>query len=108
MIAGVAHRRRAAGANPLAAAVVATVLVLEPFLEIVDKFFRCHAVQLVFIHAQGIGHGLGILEPLFQQCPGHFIDLQALHVGQFGPLEMVGEHLIEQVEVALAFHQDGP
>ncbi len=87
---------------------MATVLILEPLFKVLDKFFRCHAVQLVFIHAQGIGHCLGILEPLLQQCPGHFINLQALHVRQFGPLEMVGEHLIEQVEVSLAFHQDGP
>jgi hypothetical protein len=107
MIAGVAHRRRAAGADPLAAAVVAPVLVLEPLLEIVDQFL---GGQFRFSWSSSTpGHRPWPwdFEAIAPAGPGQVIQLYP-HVGQFGPFKMVGKNLIVQVEIALAFHQDGP
>ena len=82
-------------------------LLLEPFLEIVDEFFGRHAIKLFFIDPQRTRHGFGIFEPFFQHGLGDFVKLQSIDIGQLGPLEMVGKHLIKQIKVALTFYQDG-
>ncbi len=108
VISGMTHRGGAAGADPLAAAVMAFGLILEALLEIFDKLLGRHFFQLRFIDAQGIGQELGILEPGIQQASGHFIQGESLLIRHFRTLEMMGKHLIEKVKIPLAFHQNGP
>jgi hypothetical protein len=86
---------------------VAPGLLFEALFEIFDEFFRGELLQRRFVHAQGIGHLLGVLQPLLEQGAGHFVDGQAFIVRQGGPFEMMGEHLVVEVEVAFAFDQDG-
>jgi len=87
---------------------VFAVLVPEALLEIVQQFLGGQPLQLFFVHTQGVCHFAGVFEPLLQQGPGHFVNIQPLQIGQFDPLEGVGKHLVEAVEIALAFHQDRP
>ena len=82
-------------------------LLLKPFLEIVDQLLGAHLLQVGGIQPQGIGNAFGVLQPLFKQGAGQFIDFEPSGIGQFGPFEVVGEDLVVQVEVALAFDQDG-
>ncbi len=84
------------------------VLILQALLEIVDQRFGRQAVQLVLIHPQRIGYGLGVLEPLSQQGPGDVVDLQARCIGQVGALEIMGKDLVEKIEIPFALDQNGP
>ena len=108
MIAGVAHRRGAAGADPAVAAVVAPRLLLEALLEVFDQFLRRQRCKVLLVDPQGSASSFGSSQPLFQQGPGDVVQLEPLQIGQLGPLEMVGEDLVVEVEIALAFDQDGP
>ena len=97
-----------AGADPAIAAVVFPVLVLETRLKIIQQFLGRQPLQFLFVNAQGIRHFPGVLQPFLQQALGYIVKFQAFQIGQLGPGEGMGEHLVESIEIALAFNQYGP
>ncbi len=106
--AGMADRGHAAGADPPVASVMLAILVLEPVLEVLDQLFRAHSLQVLDLHIQSLGQGLGIVEPLLEQAAHHVVQFQALIPRQVRILEIVGKEPVVEVEVLFGLDQDGP
>ena len=99
VVAAVAEGRGAAGADPLVAAFVSLLLLLEAFLE------RFH--ELVPAHLLDLGLFLGgelALQRLAQPVERHFLGEVGQHLDT---LEVGGEGAVELVVVLLVLHQRG-
>ena len=102
VVAGIAIGRGAAGADPLAAALVALLLFFKTLLESLHELVPAHGLDLLLLFLAEIFLGQ-LLQPLLG-------NLGLLHgVEQaFKPLEHRAEDAVELVEVALILHQRGP
>ena len=93
--------RRAAGADPLLAALVAALLLLEALLQLLHDLVPAAErldLGLLLVRQIELGHRA---QPLLRD-----LRLQRL-AHQLEALEDVAEHLVELVEVALVLHQRG-
>ena len=106
VVAGVADRRSPAGADPLCAAVVGFGLLLETLLEIIQKLFGGKLLERLLVHPQQARQLPGVLQPGVQHGPRHLVELDALGVRHLSAFEVMGENLVEEVEVALALDED--
>ena len=96
-----AERRGAGGADPLAAALVAALLFLEPLLQGLHELVPAYGLDLLLLFLGEIFLG-ELLQPLLGDlCLAHGVE-QALQ-----SLEHGAEHAVELVEVALVLHQGG-
>ncbi len=101
VVAGIAERRGAAGADPFLAALVAAFLFLEALLQGLEQLVEAaHCLDLLLLLL-----GEVFLADLAQPLLG---DLGAERLfDQVEPLEDVAEHAVELIEVALVLHQRG-
>jgi hypothetical protein len=83
-------------------------LLLEALQEVLDEFVGAHVLEDRRVDAQGVGQLLWVLEPLLEEGPGHLVQLRQGRILQVHPPEGLGEDLVIAVEIALAFHQNGP
>ena len=102
VVAGVAEGRRAAGADPPVAALVAALLLLEAPAQRLHQ--RVPAAERLDPRLFLIGEGER--EVLFQPVRRQFGGEQGLERG-LGAAEVRGEHAVEAVVVALVLDQDG-
>ena len=93
--------RGAGGADPLVAALVAALLLLEALLQVLPELFPAHGLDLLLLLVGEVALGelaqpflgdLGLVDRL-----AHALDA----------LEDMGENLVELVEMALVLHQAG-
>jgi hypothetical protein len=95
----VTEGRTAAGADPLAAAGVALLLLGEALLESLHQLVPAEFFQL---------GPFGVGEVLLHCLPQPFFGNQHLHTRQrLDPLEVLAEGAVELVEVRLVLDQDG-
>ena len=98
LLALAAERRRAAGADPLVAAVVALLLLAQALLEQLLQLLEIEALgQRALFGRELVELELGVLEPLEQL-------FRELDVLALDALELGEERLVEGVEVRLAVH----
>ena len=96
-----AERRRAGGADPFAAALVAALLFLEPLAKRLHELVPAHRLDLLLLFLGEVFLG-ELLQPFGR-------NVRLLHRVQqaFQPLEHRAEDAVELVEVALVLHQSG-
>ena len=101
IVARIAERRGAAGADPFAAALVPALLLREPlFQRLHDLFPGAERLDL--------GHLLGGEIELGDRLQPFLRDRRLLGaVAGLDPLEDLGEDLVEPVEQPLVLHEDG-
>lgn len=103
-----AHRRPAAGADPLGPAVMGTLLVFQPFEEIIDQLFTGHAPQLFPAQAECLGQLVRFPQPLVEQGPDRVVKWELLRRALLHAGKKAHEDLVVGVEIPLALHQDCP
>ena len=101
IVARVAERRGAGGADPFLAALVAALLLFEPLLQGLEQLVEAaHRLDHLLLFLGEI-----FLRELLQPLGGDLGGERLLE--QVEPLEHVAEHAVELVEVALVLHQRG-
>ena len=99
VVAGVAERRGAAGADPFLAALVAALLLGHALLQRLQQLVEAaHRLDLLLLLLGEVFLG-ELLQPL-----GRNVGRERL-LHQFEALEHMAEHAVELVEVALVLHQ---
>ena len=96
-----AERRGAGGADPLAAALVPALLLLQPLAQRLHELVPAHRLDLLLLFL-----GEVFFRELLQPFGGNVRLLHGVEQA-LQPLEHGAEHAVELVEIALVLHQRG-